>query len=130
MPTATKKLDLWFDWEGDPDGARVHFALLTEQDYVAIRETSQQGRQYLDRESNGVQIEIKTDSKAARRETAIRATKGWEQFFDANRAVMECTPENIEFWSCSADFMTFLIECQVKLRELADADLEKARKNS
>lgn len=130
MPTATKKVDAWFDWPDDPDGARVHFRLLTDQDVDAIKAASHTHRQYFDRESGTFQIELKIDNSIDRRETALRATLGWEHFYDGDRKPMECTRDSVAFWSCDPDFMAFLYSCQIELRKTATEQLEAARKNS
>lgn len=130
MPTATKKMDAWFNWPNDPDGARVRFRLLTDQDINAIKTASQHHRQYFDRESGAFQMELRIDSSADRREAAIRATMDWERFYNADRETMECSQENVAFWSCDPEFISFMYECQAELRKAAVEHLEAARKNS
>ena len=130
MPTATKKMEAWFDWVGDPDKARVLFRLLTDQDLDAVKTASQHHRQYFDRESGAFQMELRIDNSADRREAALRATLAWECFYDGDRKPMECTPENVAFWSCDPDYMGFLYQCQAELRKAAAEQLEAARKNS
>lgn len=129
MATATKKVDAWFDWEGDDDSAKARFVLLTEQDYAAIDEKSEELYQHFNTDTQKVESKLTTFSAEKRRLIATKATKGWSGFFDQNREPMECTKGNIEFWSCNSGFMEFLWSCQVKLRATAKEQEDAARKN-
>ena len=130
MPRATKRVKQWFDWPGDPDGAKAEFVLLTDQDLTEIQDKARKTRAVSSRATLGMEIEVATDSSIMRRETALRATCAWEGFFDADGKPMECNDQSKEFWSCNAGFMAFLSECQEKLKEVADAEEAEARKNS
>lgn len=130
MPRATKRVKQWFDWPGDPDGAKAEFVLLTDQDLTEIQDKARKTRAVSSRATSGMEIEVATDGSVMRRETALRATCAWEGFFDADGKPMECNDQNKEFWSCNAGFMAFLSECQAKLKEAADAEEAEARKNS
>jgi len=130
MPTADKKIKAWFDWEGDPDKARVEFSLLTDQDMAEVRSASQTQRRFFNQEKAEFELELRTNLAIDRKESALRATSAWENFFGADRKPMECTRDNIEFWSCNSGFMEFLFKCQAKLREDAAKQQEEARKNS
>lgn len=130
MPTATKKIEAWFDYPDDPDKGRVLFCLLTEQDMAEIKELAQVNRNYIDKRTGGYETEIITDISKDRREAALRATKDWENFYTPDRKPMECTRDNIISWSCDGGFMKFLYDCQIELRRVEAEQKEAARKNS
>lgn len=130
MPTATKKVEAWFDWPGDPDKARVKFSLLTPQDGAEVEEASTKRDTHWNHETQKTEFHVTTNLITNRKKTALKVTHDWENFFDGNRKPMECTRENVEFWACDSSFYAFLMECQVKLQIIADEQLEEARKNS
>lgn len=130
MPRATKKIRQWFDWPGDPDGAKAEFVLLTDQDLTVIQDRARKTRAVSSQATAGMEIEVATDSALLRKETAIKATAAWAGFFDEEGKEMECNEQNKEFWSCNSGFMAFLSECQEKLRDVAAEEEAKARKNS
>lgn len=130
MPRATKRVKQWFDWPGDPDGAKAEFILLTDQDLTEIQDKARKTRAVSSRATLGMEIEVATDNAMIRKETAIKATCAWDGFFDADGKPMACNDENKEFWSCNSGFMAFLSECQERLREVALEEEAAARKNS
>jgi len=110
---------------GDPDNAKVLIKHLTPGDVHDISDESMPKKYEYDADESGKLIPKMTvglNTTVQREMTLEACIKGWENFFDVNGDVLECTPENIIRASREIDgFNEFITECQ---KTLAD-DIKK-----
>ena len=111
----------WFPMVGDPDGARVLIKHLTPGEVQDISETAMPKQYQYDADEDGKLIPKMTVgmNTTLQREMTFRVCiKSWENFFDEDGNVLECTPENIIRASREIDgFNEFITDCQKTLEE-------------
>ena len=119
-----KKIERWFEFENDPDGGKVLIEHLTDgeiRDIVA--EVGQTRIEYRQGESEPVVV---SSPNSIRREEKIlcRAVKDWENHYDEDGNLMDCTDENkIRAMQRAEGFYESVCE----FRERLAADVKKER---
>ena len=115
----------WFPMVGDPDNGTVLIKHLTPGDVQDISDESMPKKYEYDADADGKLIPKMTVgvNTTVQREMTFKAcVVGWENFFDEEGNVLECTPGNIIRASREIDgFNEFISECQ---KTLAD-DIKK-----
>ena len=140
MPRKSAKTSIWFDyeifnpesstWEPDPDRARVEVQNLTDDELAEISRISHATKTVFDPAQMKPVREDIFDPILDRQETAVRAVKSLENFFDEDGELQECTAEVLRSWACNSNFMMFLNKVRPIVEAEARERAEKKRKNS
>jgi len=125
----SKAEERWFEIPGDPDGGRLKIRHLLPGERAEVWEKAfPQGVQYRPDEKGKMapEFNMKPDRKYDREETAKRAVKDWENFFDADGKALECTPENVVRAVNEIEGFTLLVNT---FREQLSEDIAKERED-
>jgi len=129
----TRPTERWFPMVGDPDNARVLIKHLTPGDVQDISEESMPKKYEYDADEDGKLVPRMTVgmNTVLQREMTFKACiKGWENFFDEDGNVLECTPENVVRASREIEgFNEFITDCQKTLEEEIKAERTVQEKN-
>ena len=125
----------WFPMVGDPDNGKVLIKHLTPGDVQDISDKSMP-KEYVydvDPEVKGKLIPKMTigmNTNLQREMTFSKCIKGWENFFDEDGNVLECTPENVVRASREIEgFNEFITKCQKELEEAIKKERTVQEKN-
>ncbi len=123
----------WFDVPNDPDKARVKVKHLSPQEFNSIvDEAFTEDITYQKDEKGKMQQSITQDkNKEKLRELPITlSVMEWENFYDSDDKLMECTEEN-KIVACREmeGFIEFVTECKEKLAEDINAEKKAQIKN-
>lgn len=112
----SKTNERWFDAENDPDKSRVKIKHLSPEELDDIND--QAFRQDIDYKKNKKGnlepiFSNKYDSRLFRELPIQRSVIDWENFFDENNNLMECTHENVLMAIRQIEgFKEFISECR------------------
>lgn len=126
----SKVIERWFDIEGDPDKARLKIKHLTPGEIQDIFDKV--FVQKVDYKKTGKKGKLEptfsqnTDKKLDRELTLSSVVVGWENFFDRESKIMECTPENVILVSREVDGFSELVN---EFRETLSEDIKEEREN-
>ena len=123
----------WFPMVGDPDNSKVLIKHLTPGDVQDIADESMPKKYEYDADADGKLIPKMTVgmNTTVQREMTFKACiKGWENFFDEDGGVLECTPGNIVRASREIEgFNEFITKCQKTLADDISKELKVQEKN-
>jgi hypothetical protein len=128
----------WFDLPNDPDGAKFEIKhLLAGEIAEIIEKTHNQRFEFRKNEDGDLKpVPIIENNKTLERElTVVAVITDWENHFDENGKILDCTDEN-KLRTCKElseedfkIFLDFITDCRQKLSETVKNQAEAERKN-
>ncbi len=128
----------WFDLPNDPDGAKFEIKHLLAGEIAKIVEKTYKRRfEFRENEDGDLKpVPILVTNKTLEQElTVVAVITDWENHFDENGKILDCTDEN-KLRTCKElseedfkIFLDFITDCREKLSDTVKAQAETERKN-